>query len=211
MHKISKNELTASIEVDPQKGFTPICPNELPVFNGHLIVDELNRQALKTTFRIFSKDIHPENAIHIATEEYPQFSEVRGDYKNMDIHWNKHCICGTKGSELLDGLPKAEDYDFFVAKGFEPTMHPYSACYHDLEKKISTGLIEWLKVKGIKTVVVGGLALDYCVFETVKDLIRSNIFVIVNKSATKSIGDFSEAVNKLRSLGCEFIECAEEL
>ena len=28
---------TASHNVDPQKGFTPLCPDELPVPDGHLI------------------------------------------------------------------------------------------------------------------------------------------------------------------------------
>ena len=35
---------TASHNVDPQKGFTPLCPNELPVPNGDNIVNELNGQ-----------------------------------------------------------------------------------------------------------------------------------------------------------------------
>ena len=39
--------MIASIDVDPQKTFTELCPNELPVKDGHLIADALNRQAQK--------------------------------------------------------------------------------------------------------------------------------------------------------------------
>ena len=35
----------ASFDVDAQKGFTPLCPNDLPVDGGHEIVDSLNEQA----------------------------------------------------------------------------------------------------------------------------------------------------------------------
>ncbi len=33
---------TAAFDVDAQKGFTPLCPDELPVVGGHLIGAELN-------------------------------------------------------------------------------------------------------------------------------------------------------------------------
>ena len=34
--------MIVSIDVDAQKTFTPLCPDELPVNEGHLIVEELN-------------------------------------------------------------------------------------------------------------------------------------------------------------------------
>lgn len=201
---------TASIDVDVQKGFTPICPNELPVIDGHLIVDELNKQASKARYRLFSKDLHPTNAIYFADDKHPQFSTIENS-NNADIYWNSHCVSGTVGSELLDGLPKPEEYDFFIAKGFEANLHPYSACYHDLDKTISTGIIEWLKDKNINTILVGGLALDYCVYETALDLRKSGFLVVINKSATKSIGDFNETIEKLIFIGCVIIENSDEI
>ena len=43
--KLVKNK-TASFDVDAQKGFTPICPDELPVAGGDEIVDALRRAFL---------------------------------------------------------------------------------------------------------------------------------------------------------------------
>ena len=181
---------TASHNVDPQKGFTPLCPNELPVPDGDKIVDELNGQNNIVKYKTVSKDVHPFSAIWIANSENPQFSSIKGD--NVDIVWNAHCISGTHGMELLDGLPKMSEYDFFLGKGFEIDFHPYSSCYHDIGKKISTGLIEWYKSKNITTVIVGGLALNFCVGSTVIDLVDAGFQVIVNLGACKGIGTIEE-------------------
>lgn len=189
---------TASHNVDPQKGFTPLCPNELPVPDGDNIVGELNAQNNSVKYKTVSKDVHPGNAIWIATKKEPQFSPVEG--KNVDVRWNKHCMSGTYGAELLDGLPKMIEYDFIVAKGYEPDLHPYSSCYHDLNKKLSTGLIEWYNSKEITTVLVSGLATNFCVSETCKDLSDAGFQVILNLSACRGIGTqevIDECVNML--------------
>jgi len=188
--KLSKN-FTVSHNVDPQNGFTPLCPNELPVTDGNNIVDELNKQNSLTKYKTVSKDMHPANAIWIANDNQPQFSPVEGE--NVDIAWKSHCMSGTFGSELISGLPKMSEYDFFVAKGFEPDLHPYSSCYHDLKKQISTGLIEWYESKNIHTVIVGGLALNFedsplCVGTTIIDLAESRFNVVLNMGATRWLG-----------------------
>jgi len=186
-------ERTASHNVDPQKGFTPLCPNELPVPDGDKIVDELNAQNNLVKYKTVSKDVHPANAIWLANENTPQFTPVLGD--NVDIAWNAHCMSGTIGAELIDGLPKMIEYDFFVSKGFEADLHPYSSCYHDLHKDVSTGLIEWYESRGISTVIVAGLATNYCVGETCKDLSNAGFEVVLNLGGCKGIGT-EEELNK---------------
>jgi nicotinamidase/pyrazinamidase len=151
---------TAVLDVDAQKGFTPICPLELPVPNGDKIVEECNKNAKRARFRYMSKDAHPATAFWKSTEEKPQFTLIEGE-KNMDIVWNEHCTVGTNGFELLDGLPHPSEYNFIVYKGAEKDMHPYSPVYHDLAKKISTGLIEKAKCDGIECFIIGGLALVF--------------------------------------------------
>lgn len=182
---------TASHNVDPQNGFTPLCPNELPVPDGDNIVVELNKQNSLAKYKTVSKDMHPTNAIWIANENQPQFSVI--GKPDVDIAWESHCMSGTFGSELISGLPKISEYDFFVAKGFEPDMHPYSSCYHDLNKRISTGLIEWYDYNNVKTVIVGGLALNVeetplCVGTTIIDLCDAGFKVILNMGATRGLG-----------------------
>lgn len=176
---------TASFDVDSQKGFTTLCPAELPVPGGEMIAPALNKQADLASVRVGSKDWHPSTAIWLAGRDKPQFSPVEG--KNVDIRWNAHCIGGTRGAELLDELPHPSEYDFFVWKGMEPDMHPYGACYHDLSDTMSTGVIEFLKMRGIENVIVGGLATDYCVKTTALQLKKAGFNVIVNIDACRGI------------------------
>lgn len=180
-------KIVASFDVDPQKGFTPLCPNELPVPEGHLIVEALNEQAKLATIRVGSKDAHAPNAIWVASEDKPQYSPVAGDYPDMDIHWNTHCVVGTEGFEFIEGLPKPEEYDFIVYKGIEKHMHPYGACYHDLGNKMSTGVIQYLKSRNVEVVIVGGLATEYCVKNTALQLAEAGFTVILNLNASRHI------------------------
>jgi len=190
----------ASFDVDAQKGFTPLCPDDLPVKGGDDIVDELNAQAEHVDYRVGSKDCHPPKALWTADADHPVFSPVVNGGPNVDIHWPAHCVVGTKGNELLDGLPKVADYNYFVFKGIEPDLHPYGACYHDIEEKMSTGVIEWLKRKMVDTVIVGGLALDYCVKTTAVQLSDAGFNVIINLAACRAV-DSSKIPETLDGLG----------
>ena len=89
----------------------------------------------------------------------------------VDIKWNPHCIVGTLGAELLPGLPQIRDYDFQINKGMDPDAHPYGAFYHDQADVLSTGGIEYLRANKVETVIVGGLALDFCVKKSIEQLL----------------------------------------
>lgn len=191
----------ASFDIDAQKGFTPLCPAELPVVEGDQIVTALNEMAKRATIRVGSKDAHSPNAVWVVDTPDKMLQSL--PYPDADLTWVAHCIPGTKGFELLDGLPNVKDYDFFVWKGVEPEMHPYGACYHDLNEELSTGIIEFLKLKGIQCVLVGGLALDYCVKNTAIQLVKAGFQVIVLLEATRSIAQETQqsAIIELQQSG----------
>ena len=152
---LSKNEI-AAFDIDAQQTFTPLCPDELPVAGGDMIAEELNAQAAFASVRVASRDAHSPNAVWIAKNGHAPLTPVTG-YENCDLYWPGHAIVGTKGFDFIPGLdPKA--YSYQVYKGIEPAMHPYGACYHDLKDTLSTGVIEFLKARGIKAVICGGLA-----------------------------------------------------
>ncbi|PKM32271.1 MAG: nicotinamidase [Gammaproteobacteria bacterium HGW-Gammaproteobacteria-12] len=175
----------ASFDVDAQKGFTPLCPNELPVPEGDAIVPALNQLAARAQLRIGSKDAHSPQAAWVVPEHEQMLQPL--PLANADLTWVSHCVPGTPGFELLDGLPAPLDYDYFVWKGVEPDLHPYGACYHDLAEKRSTGVIEFLRQNGVDLVLVGGLALDYCVKTTALQLRRAGFEVIVHLPACRAI------------------------
>jgi nicotinamidase/pyrazinamidase len=211
--RITMRELTlpdrsriASFDVDAQYTFTPVCANELPVPGGDEIAAALNAQAERASIRVGSKDAHSPHAHWLSTDQQPTYSRIEA--ANMDMRWPLHAIVGTRGFELLDGLPRPVDYDFFVWKGIEPDMHPYGACYHDLADTRSTGVIEFLQARGVECVLVGGLATDYCVKTTALQLRRAGFRVVVNLRACRGIAadTIAAAHIEMQHAGIELVE-----
>lgn len=205
--------ITASLDVDPQCGFTFLCPDELPINEGDLIAEQLNAQAVFASYRIVSKDCHPAQAPWIASQPDEIMTAVEGEYPNLDIKWPAHCVVGTKGNTLIPGLPNEMDYDFLVEKGMDPLKHPYGACYHDLAHSESTGMIEWLREQQVKVVIVGGLATDYCVKTTVLQLCKAGFQVIVNLGACRGVDSETTktACKEMQNAGVKLITSSQEL
>jgi len=204
---------TASFEVDPQRGFTPLCPDELPVAEGDQIAAELNAQAQFARYRIVSKDCHPAQAPWVAATPAEIMTPVAGDYPGLDIKWPAHCVVGSEGNRLIPGLPAESEYDLLIEKGQDPLNHPYGACYQDLAERDSTGAIEWLRQRQIDTVIVGGLATDYCVKTTVLQLLRAGFAVLVNLAACRGVAaeTSAAALVEMRRAGAELITDSAEL
>lgn len=205
--------MTAAFDVDAQRGFTPLCPNELPVPDGDAIVAELNAQAAFAKVRMASKDNHPEQAPWMTTNPAEILTVVAGNYPNLDLKWPAHCVIGTVGNLLLPGLPREDEYHLIVGKGMDPEKHPYGACYHDLANSESTGAIEFLKENGIDTVLVGGLATEYCVYQTASQLLDAGFAVILNLGACRGLDAqaIENAVEGLKSRGAIVVHSAAEL
>jgi nicotinamidase/pyrazinamidase len=212
MIKVEKS-VTASFDVDPQCGFTSLCPDELPIIGGEEIVDELNLQAQFACCRLVSKDSHPAEAPWITKNIDEIMKPVEGDYPNLDVKWPAHCVVGTKGNQLISGLPNEADYDLMITKGTNPLKHPYGACFHDFAENESTGVIEWLHKQKIKVVIVGGLATDYCVKITVLQLCQAGFNVIVNLGGCRGIDIEStrSACAEICDAGAELITDSREL
>ena len=209
---LPERERIASFDVDAQRTFTPLCPDELPVPGGDEIAAELNRQAERAGWRVGSKDAHSPNAVWV-TGQPEKIGRPGVGAEQAREHWPVHAVPGTEGFKLLPGLPHPVDYDFFVWKGVEPDMHPYGACFHDLNERRSTGVIEWLRSQGISHVLVGGLATDYCVKQTALQLAEAGFQVLLNLAACRGIAaDTTEqALDDLRDAGVTLVQNSDEL
>lgn len=198
---------TASFDVDPQKTFTTLCPDELPVESGLDIVPHLLKNHEYGVFKISSRDCHSMNAKWITMLKDEIGQKVDGDYPDLDVKWVPHAIIGTVGWDFIDGLPHpVRGYDFCVSKGIDADLHPYGACYHCEGK--STGAIEFLTANGIENVVVGGLALDFCVKLTCIELVNAGFNVYLNIAATKAVfpQNAEKVIEELKSLGVVVFE-----
>lgn len=212
MTRLPEPSKVAAFDVDAQNTFTPVCPNELPVPEGDKIVDELNAQAGLAAYRLGSKDAHPDNAVW-RTEDPNEIGAPLEGYPNAREKWVPHALVGSHGFELLDGLPHPSQYHYFVYKGAERDMHPYGACYHDVAETVSTGAIEFLRDKGVSTVLVGGLATDFCVRATVLQLAAAGFEVLVNSLAVHGISEegCQRTLREMDQAGVAFFDGAVEL
>ncbi|MCS4534652.1 nicotinamidase [Neisseria montereyensis] len=204
--------MIVSIDVDAQKTFSPLCPEELPVAEGDTIVAELNAQAALADLRVMTKDAHSMSAKWLVDDAEDMLQPT--GMPEADLTWVAHAVVGSEGYELLDGLPKATEYDYCVWKGVDPEFHPYGACFHDIGEKLSTGLLEWLHSKQTDFVLVGGLATDYCVKTTVLQLLKGGDWkVIVNAAACRGIAPetIEAAWNEMMDAGAVVLENAETI
>lgn len=186
--------------IDAQRGFMSATEGlllrrrgfgELPVPDGEQIIAPLNRligvyslcgQPIFTT-----QDWHPLTTAH--------FSDTP-DFKTT---WPKHCVAGSPGAALHPYIKLPVGARRFF-KGEQPLEHgeddlSYSG-YYATDPHSGLSLPEWLKKHSITEVLLGGLALDYCVGKTALDLKqRTGIAVTVAIDATRGVtSESSEAV-----------------
>lgn len=185
-----KNNIALGI-IDAQRGFMPLeegkrlsVPGfgELPISNGEKIVPIVNklitRFALAQLPVFTTQDWHPADTAHFA--ETPNFTTT----------WPVHCVANTPGAELHPEI-SAPQSAIRIKKGMEKLQRgeddtSYSG-YNGIDES-GEALADKLKRHQVRTVVLGGLALDYCVGATAMDLRnKADIDVVVALDATRSV------------------------
>jgi NAD+ synthetase len=132
---------TALIVVDMQNDF---CPGgALGVEGGDLLAPALARAAAGAGTVVATRDAHPSDHISF---------EARGG------PWPPHCVVGTAGAELHPSVAGMR-FDRIQDKSSDPDQETYSGFD-------GTGLGDYLRDRGVRRVVIGGLATDYCVRAT---------------------------------------------
>jgi nicotinamidase/pyrazinamidase len=104
--------------------------------------------------------------------------------------------------------------NLIIRKGFRKNLDSYSAFFEN-DRKTSTGLGGWIRGLGIKTVIIGGLATDYCVFYSAMDSKAMGFDTIVVKDAVREVGYppgfVRRAVAEMQNAGITFTESKELL
>jgi len=182
------NPKQALIVVDVQNDF---CPGgTLAVAHGDEVVEPLNQvidDFLERGAPVYkSRDWHPRVTKH--------FAEHGGT-------WPVHCVQNTKGAEFHSALrddPRIE----VLSKGLGDTD-----CYSAFDE---TDLAAQLHAQGVEEVVIGGLATDYCVKNTVLDALKNGFKVKALKNAMRAVdlqpGDGERAIEEMRAAGAEITE-----
>jgi nicotinamidase/pyrazinamidase len=171
----------ALIVVDVQRDF---CPGgALAVPDGDAVVPVVNRLlALTDWLAIATRDWHP--------ADHCSFASQGGV-------WPVHCVAGTPGAALHPALDAAR-LGAIVSKGTSRDAEAYSGFQ-------GTDLARRLAERGIRRVVVVGLATDYCVKATALDARRAGLAVVVPMDAIRGVevqpGDCAGALDEMRRAG----------
>ncbi len=153
--------------VDVQRGFTTLCPQELPVPGGLEIVPHVNRLLDLPWARIdASLDWHP-----------PDHCSFLGRRDNL---YPPHCVVGTPGAEFVPGL-KAERFHALWRKGFDRDFESYAVTAQH------PGLPALLRAAGVGAVAVCGLATNICCFYAARDLRKAGFRVLLVEDASAGI------------------------
>jgi len=177
----------ALLLVDVQNDF---CPGgALPIEGGDGVVPVLNRwidAALGAGVPIYaSRDWHPVG--HVS-------------FKDSGGPWPPHCIQDSEGARFHPAL-RLPRTAVIVTKGARFDRDQNSAFDE-------TGLAVELRRRGIRRLVVGGLAEDVCVLATVLDARREGFVVHVASDGTRPVtAEGGEAARrKMREAGVEFVD-----
>ncbi len=201
------------IVVDIQGDFTQLMDGPLAVPGTGL--DYLNK-INKAMDRIKSQDIllwasqdwHPADHISFFPNHPGKktFDLIRLQGKDQ-VLWPPHCVQDTEGAELLI------DPAFFqaiVQKGRDYRYDSYS-CFQD-DGGQETELNTLLKKQGIKTLIIFGIATDYCVHFTALDGLARGYKVVIVKSLCRGVDPTTsaQALEEIESNGGVIFEDLDE-
>lgn len=181
---VSPTARDALIVVDVQHDFLP--GGALAVEDGQAVIPAVNALARRFENVILTQDWHPPDHASFASSH-----QGRAPFETTALHygeqvlWPDHCVQGTRGAEIADGLeiPHAA---LVIRKGFRRAIDSYSA-FREADRTTPTGLAGYLRERGIERLHLAGLATDFCVAWTALDGRAAGFAVSVAEDACRAI------------------------
>ncbi|KZO93723.1 nicotinamidase [Calocera viscosa TUFC12733] len=212
---------TALLLVDIQNDFLP-PDGSLAVAEGRDILPHVYRLLAegKWDLVVASQVDHPHGHVSFAsTHGAEPFTSIPVPKLHspgetvLQMLWPDHCVQGTHGCEFEAGLKKKLGEDVVVIqKGTNVAVDAYSA-FADNQYAFFTPLIKSLHSAGIHTVVVVGLATDYCVKFTAIDSCKFGFRTLVVKEAVRGVDSKAtqQVFGELQEWGCELVSIDDVL
>jgi len=199
--KIDIRDSDVLVVVDVQNDF---CPGGgLAVPHGDEVVPLVNRLAAQFKNVVLTQDWHPSDHLSFASSHkgMSPYDVIEVSYGNQ-VLWPDHCVQSTTGAAFHSALqiPQAE---LVIRKGFHREIDSYSTFYEN-DRKTPTGLTGYLRDRGLKRVMLAGLAFDFCVRYSAEDARREGFEVVVIEDACRGIdlnGSVAATRESLAALG----------
>lgn len=176
--------MQALIVIDVQNDF---CPGgALAVAGGDEIVQPINALMAEFDAVVLTQDWHPAGHSSFASHHAGKapFETVEMPY-GTQVLWPDHCVQGSPGAGFHMAL-EVDRADMIVRKGFRPAIDSYSAFFEN-DRQTPTGLDGYLRTRGIESLVMVGLATDFCVGFSAIDAARLGFAVTVRRDLTRAI------------------------
>jgi len=197
---------SALLVIDVQNDFTP--GGQLAVPEGDLIVPLINRLGALFKQVIIAQDWHPSGHASFASSHPGRkpYEVIQLPYGEQTL-WPDHCVQGTTGAGFHPelNLPHAQ---LIIRKGCNPDIDSYSA-FLEADRRTTTGLAGYLKERGIDTVYMVGLALDFCVMFSALDARAAGFNAFVLLDACRAIdmeGSLAAAMERMQTAGVGLIQ-----
>jgi nicotinamidase/pyrazinamidase len=195
----------ALIVIDVQNDF---CPGgSLAVAGGDEIIDPINALLETAVIAVLSQDWHPLDHASFAENHTGQtpFSEVEMPYGPQTL-WPNHCVQGTSGAAFHKRL-NSKRADAVIRKGMNPAIDSYSTFFEN-DHKTPTGLLGYLRERNVQTLLLVGLATDFCVAYSALDAVANGFDVKIQMDMCRVIdnaGSLDVALTQLRNAGVQLI------
>lgn len=190
--------LTALVVVDVQNDFAD-PDGSLYVSGGEEIVPLVNR---------FVAEARAAGATVVATQDWHPAETAH--FVDGGGVWPVHCVRGTWGAELRSDLDADADLVLRKGTGGEDGYSAFTVRDPRTGVETPTGLADYLRARGVRRVVVVGIAADVCVKETAADAQAGGFDTVVPWAATRSVelepGDGERAAEHLRELGVAVLD-----
>lgn len=202
---------TALIVIDVQKDF--LTDGALAVPDGEFVISPIIKLSRLIDTVVLTQDWHPADHKSFASnhEDAAPFTMTEMPY-GPQVLWPDHCVQGRAGAELVLTEEVMNTAILTVRKGMNPEVDSYSA-FMENDKETRTGLAGFLKDRKIDTVVLTGLALDYCVAYSALDAVDAGFRTIVVLEATRAIAEETKVaqIQAMRDAGVEIVETVADL
>jgi nicotinamidase/pyrazinamidase len=172
------------IVVDVQNDF---CPGgALAVPQGDEVIPIVNSLAARFRNVVLTQDWHPRGHTSFASSHPAKkpFDTIVASY-GPQVLWPDHCVQGTAGVEFHAAL-RAPHAALVLRKGFDRAIDSYSAFYEN-DRKTPTGLVGYLRERGLTRLFFAGLAFDFCVRYSAEDARREGFDAFVIEDACRGI------------------------
>ena len=194
--------------IDVQTDFMP--GGRLPVADGDAVVPLINRLGMRFANVVLTQDWHPADHASFASQHPGRqpFEQIALPYGTQTL-WPDHCVQDSDGAALHAdlALPHAR---LVIRKGCNRQVDSYSA-FVEADQQTRTGLAGYLRERGIDTVYVAGLALDFCVQWSARDARAAGFETLVIADACRAIdldGSLAQAWQDMTTAGVRRIESA---